>query len=239
MSVNILRRSHGFQLDHVALGVPDTHEGAAWVEAQTGATVHLRDPNPSLWYWSGVLPIGTDAFLEVIGPNPNWPKFQPFRAVLCELERPALLFWYIAVDDFDGFLALAKSHDIPIENRGDFNLDNANPDGSQFRRGLVGPGFTTARPNVISWKRAPQIPDTEAPACRLTDFELSDPKAGEMNMTFAKLGIDIPVTKGPSRIAVSLQTPNGDWHLENAGIDLAMPGMLWKMAGLWWRSRSR
>lgn len=47
------------------------------------------------------------------------------------------------------------------------------------------------------------------------------------------------MTPGPSRIAVSLQTPNGYWRLENAGMDLAMPGMLWKMSGLWWRSRSR
>ncbi|MBF9051734.1 hypothetical protein GTA62_18340 [Roseobacter sp. HKCCD9010] len=64
MSVKILRRSHGFQLDHVALGVPDTREGAAWVEAQTGATVHLRDPNPNLWYWSGCCLSGQTLFLR-------------------------------------------------------------------------------------------------------------------------------------------------------------------------------
>ena len=92
---------------------------------------------------------------------------------------------------------------------------------------------------MIAWQRAPQIPDAEAPECRLTGFALSDPKAEQINPTFAKLGIDIPVTKGPSRIALSLETPNGPWHLENAGMTLAMPGMLWKMAGLWLRSRFR
>ena len=36
---NIIRRSHGFQLDHIGLGVPDTKDGVKWVEEKTGAKV--------------------------------------------------------------------------------------------------------------------------------------------------------------------------------------------------------
>ncbi|MEL6860188.1 MAG: VOC family protein, partial [Pseudomonadota bacterium] len=79
---NIIRRSHGFQLDHIGLGVSDTQEGVKWVEEQTGAKVDLHDPEPGQFYWSGSLAIGDSSFLEIIGPNPNYKKFHPFAALV-------------------------------------------------------------------------------------------------------------------------------------------------------------
>ena len=105
---NIIRRSHGFQLDHIGLGVPNTRDGVKWVEEKTGAKVDLHDPEPNQFYWSGSLAIGENSFLEIIGPNPNYKKFQPFGALLKTLSEPQLLFWYVAVEDFAAFQALAR-----------------------------------------------------------------------------------------------------------------------------------
>ncbi|MEM7721118.1 MAG: VOC family protein [Pseudomonadota bacterium] len=235
--VKVLRKDHGFQVDHIGLGVPDTREGVDWLKQETGAEVYLRDAIPGNWFWSGVLPIGHQSFLEVIGPNPDWANFHPFRALLSELERPTLLFWYVSVDDFDAFTTLAKTQKAPMENIEAANLDNANPGRSAYRRGHLGPGFITERPNVIEWVRHVELDGDPEPQCRLTGFELARPKAAVINATFTNLGIDIPVAHGESRITVALDTPNGPWSLENAGIAFTMPGMLLKMAGLWWRTR--
>ena len=85
MSDLIIRRSHGFQLVLIGLGVPDTEAGVKLIEEQTGASVDLHDPEPDQWYWSGSLAIGEASFLEIIGPNPDYRKFQPFAALLKNL----------------------------------------------------------------------------------------------------------------------------------------------------------
>ncbi|MEM9474877.1 MAG: VOC family protein [Pseudomonadota bacterium] len=235
--VQVFRKDHGFQVDHIGLAVPDTRQGVEWMAAETDARVHLKEALPSNWFWSGVLPIGGQSFLEVIGPNPNWPKFHPLRAFLSELTGPTLMFWYVSVDSLDAFTALAKSYNLPMRKDEDANLDNANPGRSAYRRGHLGPGFITERPNVIEWVRHVQLEGDPAPQCRLTGFELAHPDATQINASFEKLGIDVHVFTGPSRIKVTLDTPNGPWSLENPGVAFTMPGMLAKMAGLWWRHR--
>lgn len=235
--VQVLQKDHGFQVDHIGLAVPDTRAGVDWLRQKTGAEVHLRDAIPENWFWSGVLPIGHQSFVEVIGPNPDWPKFHPFRALMSELERPTLLFWYVSVDDFDAFTALAKTHKVPMENIEAANVDGSNSGRSAYRRGYLGPGFITERPNVIEWVKHVKLEGDPAPQCRLTVFELAHPKAAKINSSFEKLGIDVHVVPGPSRIKVTLDTPKGSWSRENPGIAFKMPGMLVKMAGLWWRNR--
>ncbi|MEM9763328.1 MAG: VOC family protein [Pseudomonadota bacterium] len=237
----ILRRSHGFQVDHIGLGVPDTAEGVAWVREQTGASVWLREPRPDQWYWSGALPIGEKSFLEIIGPNPDWRRFHPFKAVLGELTAPTLLFWYVAVDDFERFSRRALKGGIAIENVEAVNVDGRASARAGYRRGYVGPGFMTERPNVIEWVRHPILggEGEQAGQCRLVGFSLTNPKAEQLNRAFAHLGIDVRVAEGPSCIAVEIDTPRGQWRIENAGISLVMPSMLWTLLGLWWRSLGR
>lgn len=237
--VEVLRRSHGLQVDHIGLGVPNTRDGVEWLCKETGAEVFLRDPQPDSWFWSGVLPIGHRSFLEVIGPNPDWKKFHPFMAVLRELKQPTLLFWYVAVDDFDAFAQQAKTLRAPMENVESVNLDDADPDRSAYRRGYLGPGFLTERPNVIEWVRHVDIHGDATPICRLSEFDLANPNADRLNRLFEGLGIDLAVRRGPSSIKVTLETPIGPWSLENRGISFTMPTMIFKMAGLWWRSRGR
>lgn len=239
MAGTILRRSHGFQVDHIGLGVPDTAEGVAWLRQQTGASVWLREPWPDQWYWSGALPIGEKSFLEIIGPNPGWRRFHPFKAVLSELTTPTLLFWYVAVDDFEAFSQRARASGTPIQNVEAVNVDGSASPRAGYRRGYVGPGFMTERPNIIEWVRYPTFEHEGEAQCRLVGFDLANPKAAQLNQVFDHLGIDIQVSEGPSRIAVELMTPTGPWRIENPGISFVMPSMIWTLLGLWWRSLTR
>lgn len=138
---NIIRRSHGFQLDHIGLGVPNTEDGVKWVEEQTGAKVDLHDPEPDQFYWSGSLAIGEESFLEIIGPNPNYKKFQPFAALIKSLSEPQLLFWYIAVTDFQAFKTLARQTKSKLERVEGVNIENDEGAQASYWRGLIGPGL--------------------------------------------------------------------------------------------------
>lgn len=234
---NIIRRSHGLQLDHVGLGVPNTEAGVKWVEEKTGAKVDLHDPEPGQFYWSGSLAIGEHSFLEIIGPNPDYEKFQPFAALMKTLSDPQLLFWYVAVKDFAAFQALARKAKAKLERVEAVNVEGGDAAQASYWRGLIGPGFLSERPNVIQWLKRPNRESEETPVCKLTDFRLSNPQADKINNVFEKLGIDVPVAKGASSIGVTIDTPNGPWSIENRGVRWTMPGMLVNVAGLWWRTR--
>ncbi len=235
---NIIRRSHGFQLDHIGLGVPDTEEGVKWVEEQTGAKVDLHDPEPGQFYWSGSLAIGDQSFLEIIGPNPNYKKFQPFAALMKTLTEPRLLFWYIAVENFAVFQDLARQTKAKLERVEGVNIEGAEAAQASYWRGLIGPGFLSERPNVIEWIKRPNRESQTAPECKLTDFQLANPQADKINKVFANLGIDTTVSKGRSSIAMTIDTPNGRWVIENEGVRWVMPSMLLEIAALWWRARN-
>lgn len=237
MSVSILRRAHGFQLDHIGLGVADTEQGVAWLRGKTGAEVYLQDPDPGQWYWSGALPIAEDSFLEVIGPNPSWSRFQPFRALLKTLDEPTILFWYIAVTSFADFEALARRHRAALERVECVNLDEASTALAAYTRGYVGPGFMTQRPNVIEWVRKPDWLLGKAPECRLSEFRLGHAEADDINRAFRGLGIDVEVARSPSAIGITLECPNGVVTLENAGVEFRGLGMLTSMLRLWWATR--
>lgn len=233
MSDLILRRSHGQQLDHIGLGVPNTEEGVAEIEALTGAKVDLHPPEPDQWYWSGSLAIGEDSFLEIIGPNPEWRKFQPFRTLLGALDAPQLLFWYLAVSDFKQFEQSAKNAGGKLERVEAVNLNGANTAHSSYIRGYMGPGFLTQRPNIIEWRRKPKRDLEKIPECSLKHFGLSHPKAHEINSVFEKVGLDYRVEDGPNTISLSLETPNGEISFSNKGIALGGVSALFQIARLW------
>lgn len=235
---NIIRRSHGFQLDHIGLGVPNTEDGVKWVEEQTGAKVDLHDPEPDQFYWSGSLAIGEESFLEIIGPNPNYKKFQPFAALIKSLSEPQLLFWYIAVTDFQAFKTIARQTKSKLERVEGVNIESGEGVQASYWRGLIGPGFLSERPNVIEWLKRPDRESLDTPVCKLTDFRLVNPQADQINDVFGKLGIDVPVSKGASSIGMTIDTPNGPWSLENEGVRWTMPSMLLRVAELWWRTRN-
>lgn len=228
----ILTRSHGWQLDHIGLGVSETEAGARWFEAETGAKVHLRDPEPGQYYWSGSVPLGLDSFLEIIGPNPEYKRFQPFAALLAALDRPTLMFWYVAVDDFDALVAQAKAKRVPIERIEAINADAADRARAGYRRGLMGPGFLSQRPNVIQWTYRPERLE-DVPQCHLVDFQMYHPKADRINASFSALGVLPMVQPGRSSVSLRLNTPKGEWHIENPGTELAGMSALLSVAGLW------
>ncbi|MEM9669411.1 MAG: VOC family protein [Pseudomonadota bacterium] len=228
----VIRHSHGLQVDHIGLGVPDTKAGVGWLKEQIGADVYIGDPEPGQWYWSGSVSIGGSSFLEVIGPNPEYKGFQPFKTYLKDLDGPAVLFWYVAVDSFADVRRFMKKEKIPLQQIQDINLDAANPKQPGYSRGFVGPGFLSQRPNVIEWTHRPKRFSGES-GCTLKEFRLVHPKAVQLSNVFAHLGIEVPISSGPSSLGVTIDTPNGDFVLDN-------PGMAWTglrifglIGGLW------
>ena len=233
----ILRRSHGFQVDHVGLGVPNTEEGVRWFSQKSGVNIELGEPEPGQYYWSGGVRIGADSFLEIIGPNPAWKGFNPLHAVLRTLEEPQLLFWYAATSDFEAMRKKAEKIGQPIRRVEHINTDGAWAERPGYIRGFLGPGVLSQRPNLIQWViESPKLKGMPI-QCRLTDLRLRHPKAKALENHLRKLGFDISIEKGPRLIGISLETPNGTLHFEDRGLDLQDFRLAAKLMSLWWRTR--
>ena len=233
----VLRRSHGFPLDHIGLGVPDVEEGVRWFSEKTGVEIALSDPEPGQYYWSGGVKIGEDSFLEIVGPNPAWKRFNPILALLQTLEEPQLLFWYVAVSDFAAFQRKARAAGKPVKRVERINVDGGWPDRAGYVRGFLGPGILTQRPNLIEWVKRPSLFSRMPLQCRLTDLRLSHPRAAELTSHLRQLDIDVSITGGPRNIGISLDTPKGELILDNPGLDLRGAGLLIALMGLWFRAR--
>ena len=220
----VLKRGHGFPVDHIALAVPDTEGGVRYVEELTGVKPTLTKSDPKDFYWSAALGIGEDSFLEVIGPNPDHKGIHPFRSYMAGMTEPAVMFWYVATDDFDAFAKRVEAAGETLSNI--VTVDPAtSANGSDYTRAGIGNGFETQRPNVIEWRKRSVEQSTDI-ECRMTGFSLSHPKPEALNKLFEALGIDAVVEKGPSHIGLTLQTPKGEVTLANAGVKFGLATLL-------------
>ena len=231
----ILRRSHGLLLDHVGLGVPSTEEGVRWFSQQSGVDIDLGDPEPGQYYWSGGVRIGEDSFLEIIGPNPEWKRFNPLLAMLQALEKPQLLFWYAATSDFEAMQERARKIGKPIRRVEHVNTDGSWPERPGYIRGFLGSGVLSQRPNLIQWViESPKLKKMPL-QCRLIDFRLRHPKAKLLEDHLRELGFDISIEEGRRNMGISLETPKGILSFDDPGLDLRGLSLMTKLFSLWWR----
>ncbi|MGD1933315.1 MAG: VOC family protein, partial [Candidatus Phaeomarinobacter sp.] len=215
----ILRRDHGLQIDHLGLCVPDTQAGIAEIEKRTGARVFIDDPEPGQWYWSGVIPIAADSYLEIVGPNPHFHAKHPMRTLTEQLSGPTVFFWYIATDDIEGLAQQAKQAGAVIENIEWVNTDDAHPEHSRYGRAFLGPGFVPQKPCVIQWDRHVLRKGVEGatPECEIVSLDLSHPTADAANQAMEKMGIDARLNPGPSRFRLEIACPKGNVVFDNPG----------------------
>ena len=220
----VLLRSHGFALDHIALAVNDTERGIAHVEALTGVRPNVEPPRREDWYWSASLSIGADSYLEIIGPNPTYRGLHPFRALLRRFEEPQLLFWYVATDDLDAFAKKLENAGVDMGDA-EHSGSSSQPERPEFIQATIGDGLMTQRPYVIQWMKRPPMPATDS-GCTLTAFELSHPRPAPLNEMFRAMGVDMTVQQGPGRVSISLDTPNGAVTMANPGYRLSSISMM-------------
>lgn len=195
------------EIDHVAVAVRDTAEGAARIADITGAEPFIVDPEPGQWYHSGALPLDGGRFLEILGPNPAHRGFHPLKLAMRAWSEPRLLFWYVAVADFASFEDRARRAGVALSQVQ--SVDATGAGGSAYRRGIVGAHFRSQWPCVIEWRTRPERPQPTV-GCRLERLELTHPSPEALNQPLAALGFATRIAPGPDAIALELSTPRGE-----------------------------
>ena len=233
MSQARIKLRAGRPIDHIALCGSDTRQAAKYVETITGVTPQLPDPKPGQFYWSAIVSLGEGRFLEILGPNPEYRGFNPLIETVRRFDSIRPVFWYVGTDDFEAFSNASKKAGAPVEKVRRVTYESASVT-FDYTSGIVGPGFRSARPCVIQWrKRPPYVGDEEV--LKLRALRLFDPKADRLRRLFDTLGIDQQVDVGPAMIAVDLDTPNGPVTFEGPGFSVEGLGGLWRLIELYLR----
>lgn len=227
----LINQENGHYVDHIALGVRSTEEGAKWLEDLTGVKPYFHAPESGQWYYSAALNLGGNCALEIIGSNPEHQGFQPIKQILKSFDKPKLFFWYLGTKNFE------KAQEV-IENQGfKFEriqqVDYTREDYSvAYKRAMIGPGFRSEFPNIIQWESRPKNLTIEK-GCVFKSLELVSPISDKLNLLFSTVGVDMRAKKGNPSMKLRFDSPKGEVMLEGGGFNFSGFGAMPKMAKLY------
>ena len=205
---NLIVMRDGMALDHVALVTPDLDASLDMIEQTLG--VRPLDLGVFGSQRRAAGRIGTESFLEIIGPAENSAGTQdPVIQVALELSTPSLLFWYAAVSDFDRYAAHATAAKLPLQmiqhiQSNDYEYTIGGPEG------II---HTPVVPWFIEWTKP--SPALDWPTLgKLLEFRLEHPKPAQAQSKLDALKVPAKVYPGAApRLRLRLQGPAGELAL--------------------------
>ena len=156
--------------------------------------------------------LGDDAYLEIIGPDPDArerPRHLPFG--IERLTEPALITWAVRTTDIDDVIARSRGRgydpgDASAMSRrtsaGELLEWRLTPDTIGDGGGLV--------PFLIDWGQTRHPAASGLPAVRLLTLTAQSPAADVLAARLDALGVDLPVAEGRApRLHAELLTARG------------------------------
>lgn len=191
-------------LDHLVFAAPNLAEAVDQIAELTGVTPVRGGSHVGLGTANHLVGLGRDAYLEIIGPDPDQPapeRPRPFG--IDELTQGTLVTWAIRPADFDATIAsaLANGYD-PGEPS---EMSRRTTDGDLVKWRLTPAGVLDGLvPFLIDWGPTPHPTSRELPAIPLLMVTGVHPDPGAVRKVTAALGLEFLVRKDtrPSLVAV-------------------------------------
>jgi hypothetical protein len=198
-----LRRNLGAVLDHLVLAAPDLAAAVAHFAEITGVDPVPGGHHVGIGTANHLIGLGgadgahRDAYLEIIGPDPDQPDpVQPRPFGIDQLVESRLVTWGIHPADLEAHIAAARAlgYDAgPVRD-----MSRAAPDGELLRWRL-----TQARlddgglvPFLIDWGTTPPPPSRGLPTVPLRQFDATHPRPEAVRPALAALDVELPVRAG-------------------------------------------
>jgi len=138
-----------------------------------------------------------DAYLEIIGPDPDQPEPEQARPFgIDRLTESRLVTWGIHPGDLDELRAAARARGYdpgPVRA-----MSRATPDGELLRWRLTQAnlGDSALVPFLIDWGATPPPPGRGLPEVGLLRFEATHPRPDAVRSALAALGAELEVRPG-------------------------------------------
>jgi len=199
-------------LDHIVYAVPDLAQAVADLERRLGVRATPGGKHTGLGTHNALLSLREDAYLEIIGPDPEQPSPagpRPFG--IDTLSAPRLVTWLAKATDLDK--QLERGHAQGYDFGTAIPMHRDLPDGTRIEWRLaippqpLGDGLV---PVLIEWHTSLHPAKTSARGCTLVELYGEHPRPDAIRPLLAALGVELDVRQGtaPALIA-TLDTPKG------------------------------
>jgi hypothetical protein len=203
-------------IDHVVFAVPDLAGGVADFERRTGVRPVLGGSHVGLGTANYLVGLGSGAYLEIIGPDPDQPdppEPRPFG--IDDLTASRVVTWCIRPPDFDGAIAAAKARGYdPGPPRA---MSRRTSQGAllTWRLTLGAPDPVDGLvPFLIDWGTTAHPSTGTMPMLSLGALAGEHPEPVGVREKLAALDVNLAVGPGPRpRLRVTLRCPTGPVEL--------------------------
>jgi hypothetical protein len=204
-------------VDHLVYAVPDLEEALPRVEAALGVRPVLGGHHPAWGTRNALLALGSQVYLELVGPDPD--REGPRPPTLFQVDRirePGLATWCARAEALEARASSAAAAGVvlgPILEGG-----RTRPDGTRITWRLSDPQADREGgilPFLIAWGETPHpaggLPGGARDGLLLQALRAEHPEPERLRRWFRALGVEIPVAAAPVPALVAvLQTPMGE-----------------------------
>ncbi len=199
-------------LDHIVYAVPDLAKAVADLEQRLGVRATPGGKHTGLGTHNALLALSEEAYLEIIGPDPDQPPPavpRPFG--IDALTGPRLVTWLAKATDLDKQVAQAraKGYDVGVPTAMHRDL----PDGTRIEWRLaippqpLGDGLV---PVLIEWHTDRHPAKTSAQGCRLVELYGEHPRPETIRPILEAMGLSLDIRPGAApALRATLDTPKG------------------------------
>lgn len=198
-------------LDHLVYGVTDLRAGVEQFHALTGARPVAGGRHEQHGTANYLLGLGTGAYLEIIGPDPDAGR-PPGLFGLDRLREPRLLTWAVRPPDLDACVAASRAAGYdPGEPA---SMSRRTGDGALLAWRLTADTVAETGgvvPFLIDWTGSPLPSDSGLPQVGLHAFTVHTPDPERSQHQLAALGVtDVPVESAATAgLSCMLDCPTG------------------------------
>lgn len=198
------------KLDHIMFAANDLDAGMAYVNAMTGSRVEPGGSHPGSGTRNGILPLGSNEYLEVIAPDPAQALTGTLGEVLAGVGQPGIRTWAASTNDFESLASVVEAFGyrhrvIPLQR--------TRPDGALLAWRLMfvsGHSFDRALPFFIDWQESPHPSADSSSDCELAAFEIRLPQAKSLEKFCHAIGLEVSITTGELAMKAKITCPSGE-----------------------------
>jgi hypothetical protein len=194
------------RVDHLVYATPDLERGINEVESLLGVRAIRGGQHPGRGTRNALLALGANAYLEIIGPDPDQPApTSPRWFGIDDLETSKLVTWAAKTDDVDRVHRDAVANRISIgEVR---SGSRKRPDGALLSWRLTEPGSDMANgiiPFFIDWGQSPHPSQSAPQGAALVALSAEHRQAQRVRRALRILGLALPVARAPQTRLIAI-----------------------------------